>query len=50
MSANACEQCDDYKAIVKSAVLDEKTFLRLTLSKKRRGILPHGRRSVCARS
>ncbi|MBM3235196.1 SAM-dependent methyltransferase [Candidatus Poribacteria bacterium] len=34
MSANNYEQRDDYKAIVKNAALDEKTFLKLTLSKK----------------
>ena len=36
MSANTCGPRDDYKAIVKSAVLDEQTFLGLTLSQKLR--------------
>ena len=37
MSANVCEQREDCKVIVKRVVLDEKAFLRLTLSKKLRG-------------
>lgn len=36
MSANTGGERDDYKAVVKSAVLDEETFIRLTLSKKLR--------------
>lgn len=36
MSATLCEQCEDYTSIVKGAVLDEETFLRLTLSQKLR--------------
>jgi SAM-dependent methyltransferase len=36
MSLNTPEQSGDYKTIAKNAVLDEKAFLRLTLSKKLR--------------
>lgn len=47
MSARTSEQPDDYKALVKGAVLDEETFLRLTLSGRRReGSTPWAKISV----